>query len=513
MRAAGLVGTAVLVSRLVGLVREIVIKDRLGLDLEALAYEAANTFPENIFLIIAGGAIGSAFIPTFANYFENEDEAGAWRLFSAIINLLTLTTTAIAGIVFIFAEPFTRFFLSSQVTANPDILPLTVQLMRIMLLTPIIFGISGVFMATLNARQHFLLPAIAPILYNLGIIAGALAFERTELGLALGTVAGACVHLLIQIPGLWQKGATYTPIFTIRDKGVQQVLKLMAPRVLGLSFSSVNRFITLYLSGFLAAASFPALNGAFRLMILPQGFLGQALGIAAFPTMSSLVARGALDEMKGILVSSLRLLLFLGLPATMLLGVLRVPIITILWERGAFGANDTQLVAWALLFYSFSLLPLISLEVIARAFYALSDTWTPVLAGGAQIVLMGLLSVWFSGTLFPSLGWLPLGGVALGFSISNILEIILLLWLLDKKVGGMAKRPLLTALLQTSLAAFIGGVLTWGCLQLVANVWGQLIIGSLVGGVAYLTICGLLQLPELTQFIRLIRRRLPARWQ
>ncbi len=205
MRAAGLVGAALLLSRVVGLVREIVTRAMLGVTtIDATAFDIAKTIPEAIFLIVAGGAIGSAFIPTFTAYFERDDETGAWHLFSAVINLLTIVVTVIAVLAMIFAPDIVNFFYSANIAAEPELLYTTVSLMRVMLFSPIIFGASGVIMGALNARQHFLFPALAPTVYNLGIIAGALLVGPTPLGpamgLAIGSVFGALGHLLIQIP-------------------------------------------------------------------------------------------------------------------------------------------------------------------------------------------------------------------------------------------------------------------------------------------------------------------------
>ncbi|MCA9964260.1 MAG: murein biosynthesis integral membrane protein MurJ [Anaerolineales bacterium] len=509
MRAAGLVGVAVLLSRVVGLGREIVTRSLLGVTtLEATAYDIASRFPEAIFLVIAGGAIGSAFIPTFAAYFARDDEDGAWRLFSAVINLLTVAVILIAALTMLLAPQFVRFFFGENLGQEPLLLPLTVRLMRIMLLSPIIFGVSGVFMGALNARQHFLLPALAPTIYNLGIIAGALLLKPTEMGLAWGTVAGALGHLLVQLPGLRQKRARYTAVFTLHDPGVQQVLRLMAPRVLGLSFSEINKFVVLFLTGSMPLGSLPALTTAFRLLIMPQGVLGQALGIAAFPTLAELAARSALREMRQIVMDSLRLVLFLGLPITVLFMLLRQPIITILFERGLFDADDTNLVAVALLFYALGLVALTALEVIARAFYSLNDTLTPVLAGGVQILLMAGLSLWLSQRLFPSLGQQPLGGLALGFSISNFAEVGLLLWLLRRKLGGLNGRFLLNGLLRMGVASLTMGVGMWGMAQLwqLPSLLLQAIVGTIVGIVLYLGASWLLRVEELTKFVGYGRR-------
>ena len=517
-RAAGLVAALALLSRGLGLGREIVVRQFLGVTtLEATAFDIASRFPEAIFLIVAGGAIGSAFIPTFAAYLSREDEDGSWRLFSAVLNLLTLTTTAISVLVMLLAAPFVTFFYADNIAQQPALLPLTVALMRVMLLSPIIFGISGMLMATLNARQHFLLPALAPSVYNLGIIAGGLigaalgggAPLATAWGLAWGTVAGALGHLLVQLPGLRGLGARYRPLLTVRDPGVRQVLRLMAPRVLGLSFSEVNKFVILFLTGTMTLGALPALNAAFRILILPQGILGQALGIAAFPTLAALAARAAHREMRAIVADSLRLVLFLGLPATVLLALLAEPYVTILFERGLFDAEATALVAAALGFYAIGLIALTALEVVARGFYALSDTLTPVLAGGLQIVVMWLLSLWFRDTLFPALGWRPLGGLALGFSLSNVLEVAVLLWLLRRRLGGLDGRALLDGAARMSLAALAMGAAIAAALAVlpVGAVWARALVGTAAGGLAYLLVCWLLRVEEWRRVVGMVQRR------
>ena len=517
LQAAGLVGAAMLLSRAVGLVREIVTRSSLGvLTVEATSYEIAKAVPETIFLIIAGGAIGSAFIPTFAAYFTRDDEPGAWRLFSAVINLITVALTIIALIAMVFAPQIVAFFYGEIIVAEPQLLGMTVRLMRIMLLSPIIFGASGVIMGALNARQHFLLPALAPTVYNLGIIAGGLLLGPivgTAMGLAIGTVIGAAGHLLIQIPGLIQKHAQYTFIFTLRDPGVVKVLWLMAPRVLGQSFSELNKLLILFMTGSMALGTLPAFNAAFRLIILPQGILGQALGIAAFPTLSTLAAKREYGEMRQIIAGSLRLLLFLGMPVTIVLMMLRKPIISILFERGLFDAESTDLVASALLLMSLGLVALLLLEVIARSFYALSDTLTPVLAGGVQVLMMVVLTLWLRDTIFAQRGWLPLGALALGFSLSNYAEVVVLLWLLRRKLGGLDGRTLLDGFWRVLLSSMLMAGAMWLVLSRTSadSMWLQLIAGGLVGGSVYLLASWLLRVKEVQQILEYGRARLARR--
>ncbi|MCI0395867.1 MAG: murein biosynthesis integral membrane protein MurJ, partial [Chloroflexi bacterium] len=393
---------------------------------------------------------------------------------------------------------------------EPALLPMTVALMRVMLLSAVIFGVSGVMMGALNARQHFLLPAVAPIIYNLGIIAGAVLFAPNVMGLAIGTVSGALGHLAIQLPGLRRQQAHYTPVLSLRDPGVRQVLRLMAPRILGLSFGQLNHLVTQFLAQSMALGSIPALGLAWRVMIMPQGIIGQALGIASFPTFATLAARSELPEMRRILADTLRLILFFSLPASVLLVVLRQPIVTVLFERGQFGAESTGFVAWALLFYSASLVGLAATEVISRAFYALEDTLTPVVAGGLQLAAMIAGGLWLSNQLFPALGWLPLGGLALAYSLSALLEVAALLWWLRRKMGGIDGRRLLDGLWRMALASLLAAGATWLVQRRLANspALVQLLAGTAAGGAAYLAGCLTLKVEEIRQLLAYSQRLL-----
>ncbi|GMQ78366.1 MAG: murein biosynthesis integral membrane protein MurJ [Anaerolineae bacterium] len=511
IQAATIVGAAFVASRLLGVVRDATINYFYDIDsLEANAYFIASRFPETLFLVIAGGAIGSAFIPVFSGYFVRDDSVGGWRLFSAIVNLITIITTVIAGIVFIFTPLLIETLYPDLVSSNPQLKDMTVELMRLMLITPIIFGVSGVVMASLNARQHFFLPAIAPSVYNLGIILGAIFFAPNIMGLAIGAVAGAIGHLLIQIPGLVLVKARYTPVVTIADRGVRQVLVLMFPRVLGLSFGQLNHLVIQIMAQSMVLGSIPALTFAWRIMIMPQGIIGQALAIAAFPTFATLAAKNALDEMRSIIVDMLRLILFFSLPAALLLILLRQPLVSFLFERGQFEAESTSLVAWALLFYALSLVGFAALEIISRAFYALEDTWTPVIVGALQLAAMWLIAYWLTSTVFPKFDLLQFGGLALGYTISVILETIILLWLLNRKVGGLDSARLFDGLWRMGMASILMALISQLLLVQVPlpNLFLQLIFILMISGFTYLGACLLLQVSEPRQLLIYLRQRL-----
>ena len=511
IQAATIIGAAFLVSRLLGVVRDATINYFYNIEsLEANAFLIASRFPEIIFLVVAGGAIGSAFIPVFSGHFVHKDSAGGWRLFSSIVNLITVITTVTAAIAFIFTPFLVETLYSDLISSNPELRDMTIRLMRLMLITPIIFGISGVVMAALNARQHFLLPAIAPSIYNLGIIMGAILFAPNIMGLAIGAVAGAIGHLLIQIPALVIVKARYTPIISTADQGVRQVLKLMFPRVLGLSFGQLNHLVIQLMAQSMVLGSIPALTFAWRIMIMPQGIFGQALAIAAFPTFATLAAQDALDEMRKIIIDTLRLILFFSLPASLLLIVLRQPLISFLFERGQFDADSTSFVAWALLFYAMSLVGLAAIEIISRAFYALEDTWTPVIVGALQLTAMWLISYWLASTIFPQFGFLQFGGLALGYTISTILEVIMLLWLINKKLGGLERSRLFDGFWKMGTAAIVMALTGQFLLvQLAAaNPFLQLALILLVSGFIYLIACLILRVSEPKQLLFYLRMRI-----
>ena len=463
-RAASIVMVAFALSRVLGLVRQMVIAGQFGTGVEMDAYQAAFRLPDLLFQLMAGGALGSAFIPTFTGYLTRGDRAGAWHLVSAIINLVLviLTLTAIVGAL---VAPWLVEWIIAPGFDAPTAAH-TVRLMRVMLISSVIFGVSGVLMGALNAHQHFLLPAVAPMLYNLSIIGGTLflAPSMGVMGLAVGVVVGSALHLLVQLPGLIHFDVRYKPVLTVQDPGVREVARLMGPRVLGLAVVQLNFLVNTNLASRLGEGAVSALNFAWLLMLLPQGVFAQAVATAAFPTFAEQVARGERAAMRSALAATLRAIFALSLPAAVGLAVLRGPLIAMLFERGAFGETSTDLVAWALLFYALGLVAHAGLEIVARAFYALHDTKTPLLVGGGAMLLNVGLSLALP-PLFESLGWLPHGGLALANSLATTLELLGLLWIIRGRLQGLEEqRSRLTILRSTAAAALMG-------LALVALLW------------------------------------------
>ena len=386
-RAASLVMALFVVSRVAGLVRQMVIGTMFGTSGELDAYMAASRIPEMIFLVVAGGALGSAFIPTFTALLTRDGSRAAWRLASAVVNLVILALIGLAAVTAILAPLAVRTAIAPGFSAEQQ--ALTVRLLRVMLLSSVIFGASGLVMGALNAHQHFLLPALAPTVYNLSIIAGGwlLGPRMGVMGLAVGVTVGACLHLLVQVPGLLRYGARYTPVLDLGNAAVREVGKLMTPRVIGTAIAQINFVVNNSLASRMGEGAVSAINYAWMIMLLPQGVFAQAVGTAVFPTFAAQAARKEYADMRATLATTLRMVFFLCLPATVGLVVLGRPLVSLIFERGAFVATSTDAVTWALAFYALGLVGHAGLEIVARAFYALHDTITPVWVGALAVML------------------------------------------------------------------------------------------------------------------------------
>jgi putative peptidoglycan lipid II flippase len=491
------------VSRLLGLARQAVIAAQFGTSSDLDAYLAAARIPEMIYLVVVGGALGSAFIPAFADHLAKDDRAGAWRLASAVVNLALIVLTAIAVLIAILAPMLVRTVIAPGF--DPPQQALTTSLLRLMLLSPIIFGASGIVMGALNAHQHFVRPALAPSIYNLSIICGTMLLgpRLGVRGIAIGVVVGAALHLLVQVPVLLDYGARYVPTLGLDNPSVREVGRLMAPRVLGTAITQINFIVNNSLASMMGEGAVSAINYAWLLMLLPQGIFAQAVGTAAFPTFAEQVARGERDEMRSTLAATLRAVVFLSLPATVGLLVLGWPLVSLLFERRAFEVSSTEAVVWALAFYALGLVGHAGLEIVARAFYALHDTATPVWVGGLAMGLNVALSLTLPG-VFGLGGLPPHAGLALANSTATLLEFAGLMLLIRRRMDGLGGRRTLTAFAKSGLAALAMGAALLGWQAALPNA-GSLLIGGggvVLGVAVYLGAALLLRTEELQAVLK-----------
>ncbi len=501
-RAAVLVVALFMISRVLGLAREMIIGARFGTSAELDAYQAAFRVPDLLFQLVAGGALGSAFIPVFTGCLTRRDLTGGWRLFSAVTNLVLIVLTALAAAMAIAAPWLVHNVLAPGFSLAQQ--ALTVELVRWMLISTVIFGVSGIVMGVLNSFQHFLLPALAPVLYNLSIIAGAwfLAPTLGVFGLVLGVVVGAALHLDVQLLGLWWYGAKYKATLGLYDPKVREVARLMGPRVIGLAAVQVNFWVNTLLASSLATGSIAALNYAWLIMLLPQGIVAQGVATAAFPTFAALQAQGRRDELRRTITSTLRGILFLAIPAAVALLAWGAPLVRMLLERGQFTPQSTALTTYALTFYSIGLIGHSAVEILARAFYALHNTRTPVIVGISTMALNVVLSVLLR-------GWLLHGGLALANTIAIMIEMTLLFVLLSKLIGGLDWGGLRETVLKTCAAsAAMGLALVWMADRFAGgNKYLVGVGGLMIGGLVFLLVAVVLRTPEIATLRRLLPRR------
>lgn len=438
-RAALVVMIAFVASGVLGLVRLVVIGMIYGAGAELDSFNAATRIPELLFNLIAGGALGSAFIPVFAAFLVRSDREGAWRLAGAIAALLAAISIVLAVAMYVAAPVVVATLLRPGDPLADQ--ALTVDLLRIMLSTVVIFSLSGLLMGILNAHQHFWRPAFAMSLYNIGIIAGAvfLAPIMGIYGLAWGTVLGALLHLGIQAPGLRQIGAQWFPSLRIRTPGVLEVFRLMIPRIFGQAVVQVNFILITALTSFMVDGAQTAVNTAFALMFFVLGVIGRGLGTAVFPSLSTLAAQTDWPGYRRTLSTAVRGVLFLAIPATIGLIILALPLVAGLFERGRWTAEATAGTSLALQYFALGLVGHALLEILARSFYALHDTRTPVIVGVATMILNFALAVLLMHVIGQpdSLANGSFAGLALAMSLSTWVEAIVLWLLLRRRIGGI----------------------------------------------------------------------------
>lgn len=516
--AAMLVMIGFVLSRVLGLVREMAIGAAFGTSGALDAYRTAFLLPDILFTLFAGGALASAFIPTFTSYLARGDEDTAWVVASSVFNLAAVALAAAAGALLVAAPWIVPWVVPGY---DPARQALTVDLVRIMLVSPVVFGLSGIIMGVLNSTGRFALPALAPAAYNAAIIGGALlgmqmfpaeaqVAQRAQV-LAASVSVGAGLHLVVQLPGLIRQRMPYRLAMRVRHPGVLEVGRLMAPRVLGLGMTQLNFLVNNVLGSLLVEGSVAALGYAWLLTMMPLGIFAMAISTVVFPTMAELFATDRLDELRATLRRGLGLILYLTIPASVGLVALREPLIRLLFQRGEFTATSTEMVSWALGFYALGLFAHATLEIGTRCFYALHDTWTPVLVGVGSVVVNVVLS-WL--LLAP----LAHGGLALANSAATAGEALLLLWLLSRRLQSIEGRALARSVLKSAAASLAMGILVAGWqwlagphvpMGLVGD--GLLVAGGIVlGSAAYTGITWALRCEETGSLLLVARNWRPG---
>ena len=430
------------IDKLLAFGRQLIINNQFGLSYELDVFNAANNIPDLLSALISGGALGVALIPVLSEYLEKRGRKDAWELFTRILNLAFITTASLAAVLAVFAPSLISNVIAPGFPLAQRLL--ATELMRLDLIAIIIFSISGLAMAGLQANQHFILPALAPGLYNIGQIFGALilapsigyrlgsiefpAFGLGVHGLVFGVIIGALLHLGIQIPGLIKYGFRWRPIIGLKNAGVQKILLLLGPRVLTMFFIQIFFITRDNLASRLDEGALTAINLGWFIMQVPETLLGTAVAIALLPSISELFARGDRDQFQYTVNGAIRAIIAFTLPAAVLLGVGLRPLVAAAFP--AFSATGVELVVGASRAYLLGLAGHALLEIASRSFYAQQNARIPLYAAAINAGIYTILAINFS-RLWGS------NGIALANSLAFSLEAAALLWLLNRSFPGL----------------------------------------------------------------------------
>lgn len=514
-KAASIVMLAILVSRILGFVRERAVAEVFGRTATTDVFFAAFALPDLMYQLLVGGALSSAFIPVFTHYLAKDDEKEAWYVASVFLNFtfLILLLIMILGVIFTPSlAPLVGVGFSGE---QRDLL---VLLMRVTFPAVFFTALAGLCMGVLHSYQKFLLPALGPIVYNLGQILGAYLLGPVVgiMGMALGTVLGALGNFSIQFPAVVRRAKKhYRPVLDFRHPGIRRMGMLMLPAILGLSISQVNVIVSQNLASTLETGSIVALRLANRLINFPLGIFAMGISTAVFPTLARLTARGETAEFTRTLSFGLRIVFFITVPSAAGMAFLRVPIVRLLFESGEFLAQDTLATAFALLYYVPGLIAQSALQVTTRGFYSLQDTKTPVKIGFVTVILNFLLSLAF-------LNWTDLGagGLAFAYSLSSIFNMVLALGILGKRLGTLVDSRLWTTLAKSTLASLIMGMSAFYTASFIetrlamTSKLGQLLqtFGAIgVGVLVYAVLSLVLKMEETQWILGLLKRKLKTR--
>jgi putative peptidoglycan lipid II flippase len=511
-KSAGIVAGSFVISRILGLAREIVLARQFGTSESFSAYVSAFRIPDLLFLVVMAGAFGSAFIPVFSGLLGDGEDEAAWKLASVVFNISGVLVIAAAAAAWVFAPELVHYLVAPDASATAQ--QITVNCMRILLLSPVFLGFGIAAKGILEGQDLFTLPALAPIVYNAATILGAvfLGPRVGVYGVAIGVVAGAIGFLLLQIPGLVRSGMRYSVSFNPRTPGVSEVGRLLAPRLIGQAAFQLNFIAVTNLAWRTGEQSVSALNYAWQLLMLPHGVLALSVSTVILPTLSRLWQAGDTAAFRATLGNALRPLVFLSLPAAVILFAFRLPIVQTLFQTGAFSAESTSLVAAPLTFLAAGLVSYALVEALTRAFYAMHDTRTPVVAGIGIVALNVILGV----ALLDRLGYLAL---ALALSISTTVEALILTGVLGHRIGGVTAKTwdwLLRVIASSAVMALVASALVDPLTEATMPGNGprlQQILVFLVAlgvvAVVYLGCAWMLRITELSDFLDYLSRRIP----
>jgi len=469
-----------------GLARRLIVNQQFGRSLELDAFEAANTLPELLFAIIAGGALAIALIPVLAEYREKAGRPALWDLFARVANLVFLVTAGLSVLVAIFADQLVQV-LTPGFEASQQ--ALVAELMRLNLVSTLLFSMAGLVIAGLQANQHFLLPALAPSMYDIGALFGIVvlapdtpyqfgplslpAYGMGIQGVVYGTVLGSLLFLLVQVPGLVVYQFRWKPVIDLHSRGVRQVVRVLVPRALNVFFIQLVFIIQERFASYLITGSVNALALGWLFMQVPETIIGTAIGVALLPTLSEQIARQEREAFGRSLNHALRVILALSIPAAALMAITLRPVVSLL----NFDEIGTNLVTWTARAFLLGLMGQALLEVAVRGFYAQQDARTPLFAA----MLTALAFFVFGFFLYRSLG---APGIGLANTLAFSGEAILLLYLLNRQVPGLLQVG--RTLVRSLLGGLAGSLVAFGGMAVLGESLISMVIALLAGGAVVL---------------------------
>lgn len=508
-KAAGLIMISMMLSRILGYVRDVVIYSKFGQVYLTDAYNAAFSIPDFLYYLLVGGALSSAFIPVFSSYIATNKEEDGWDVASTIFNLVMILMFVGIVIGIIFTPQLIHILVPGF---NKEGFELTVLLTRIMFIQSFFMGLSGISQGILHSYKHFLAPALGSVLYNLGIIVFGLMLVDSLgiMGFTIGVVLGAAANFLIQVPALLKIGLRYRLTLNLKHPGVKQIGILIIPVLIGLSVNHLNLFVNQNLASSLPEGMLSALRAAQRIMQLPIGVFAIAVALAVFPTLTGQAARKEKEAFRETLSRGVRTVIFITLPAAVGLIVLRVPVVRALFQQGEFTVSNTEATSYALLFYSLGLIGYSAQQVLNRAFYALKNTKIPVFVGIITVLINLVLN-------FLLIKPLAHGGLALAYSIAGLANMVMLLFFLRLRIGHIDGRKMLASFGKTLFASLIMGVVVYFCSYLIEANFDiqyktiqiiQVVVPVIVGVVVYGSMAWMMKMEEAQMAMGILMRKL-----
>lgn len=511
-RAAALLMVTIAVSRILGFIRETAIANIFGTSYLTDAFYAAFTIPDLMYYLLIGGALSSGFIPVFTSYLAKDKEKEGWEVASIFVSvvLCLLVIVTILGIIF---APYLVPLVAYKFTG--ETLALTIKLTRIMFSAVMMTAIAGMESGILNSYQEFTASAFGPIVYNIGIIVGAILLGKSfgVYGLAAGVLVGAAGNVLTQFFSTSKHAIGFFRFnLDIHNEGFKQIIALVIPALIGLSISQINLVVNQNIASGLNEGSITALRYANRLFQLPLGIFAMAISTAFFPSMTRQASVADYKSFKATFSLGLRSILFITIPSGVGLIVLSEPIVRLLFKSGNFTESDVAATAYALAFYSLGLFAHSAIQVITRGYYSVKDTRTPVIIGAIAVAINVILNL-----IFVRYSNLALGGIAFSFALSGIVNMFLLLYILNKRLDGIDTGRILMTFGKSLLASAVMGISAYYSNVYLSSVFGigskldQLIStgGSIIIGIIVFAVMAfVLKIDELNVVLDIVKRRI-----